>query len=104
MDVPVLPKPIETAAAKAPAAAPASPAAGVPARPAAVAPAAPVPVPSIPGALAVPTAVAPVATAAIITAMLKAATGTSDLFFSPFRAPQVEVNGQLLQLKIAGVG
>jgi twitching motility protein PilT len=102
MDVPnsVLPKPIEAAVAKTTAAAPAPPVAGVsPARSATVAPAA-----SIPGAPAVPAAVAPVATAAIITAMLKAAAGTSDLIFSPFRAPQVEVNGQLLQLKIPGVG
>jgi twitching motility protein PilT len=106
MDVPnsVLPKSIEAAVAKAPAAAPASPAPGIPARSAAAAPSAPVPVASIPGAPAVPAAAAPAATAAIITAMLKAARGTSDLIFSPFRAPQVEVNGQLLQLKIAGVG
>lgn len=36
--------------------------------------------------------------------MLKAVPKASDLIFSPGRAPQVEVNGQLTQLKIAGVG
>jgi twitching motility protein PilT len=36
--------------------------------------------------------------------MLQAAKNTSDLIFSPGRAPQVEVNGQLVQLKIPGVG
>jgi twitching motility protein PilT len=36
--------------------------------------------------------------------MLRAAPKISDLIFSPGRAPQVEVNGQLVQLKIAGVG
>jgi twitching motility protein PilT len=46
----------------------------------------------------------PVPTATIISAMLRAAKGTSDLIFSPGRAPQIEVNGQLVQLKIPGVG
>jgi twitching motility protein PilT len=36
--------------------------------------------------------------------MLLAAPKTSDLIFSPGRAPQVEVHGQLVQLKIKGVG
>jgi len=36
--------------------------------------------------------------------MLKAAPKTSDLIFSPGRAPQVETSGQLIQMKIAGVG
>jgi twitching motility protein PilT len=40
----------------------------------------------------------------IIASMLQAAPKTSDLIFSPGRAPQVEVNGQLVQLKIKGVG
>ena len=40
----------------------------------------------------------------IIASMLHAAPKTSDLIFSPGRAPQVEVNGQLTQLKIKGVG
>lgn len=49
-------------------------------------------------------AAAPVSTAAMITAMLQAAPRTSDLIFSPGRAPQVELHGKLVQLKIAGVG
>ena len=52
-------------------------------------------------AAAVPT---PISTPVIIATMLRAAPKISDLIFSPGRAPQVEVNGQLVQLKIAGVG
>jgi twitching motility protein PilT len=40
----------------------------------------------------------------IIASMLQAAPKTSDLIFSPGRAPQVEVHGLLVQLKIKGVG
>jgi twitching motility protein PilT len=47
---------------------------------------------------------APVPTAMIISSMLRASGKISDLIFSPGRAPQVEINGQLAQLKIAGVG
>jgi twitching motility protein PilT len=47
---------------------------------------------------------APVPTATIISSMLRASGKISDLIFSPGRAPQVEINGQLAQLKIAGVG
>ncbi|MGB0033893.1 MAG: PilT/PilU family type 4a pilus ATPase [Candidatus Acidiferrales bacterium] len=47
---------------------------------------------------------APVSTPVIIATMVKAATNTSDLIFSPGRAPQVEVNGQLTQLNLQGVG
>jgi twitching motility protein PilT len=47
---------------------------------------------------------APVATPVLIATMLRAAPKISDLIFSPGRAPQVEVNGQLVQLKIPGVG
>ena len=36
--------------------------------------------------------------------MLRGAKNTSDLIFSPGRAPQVELNGQLVQLNIPGVG
>lgn len=43
-------------------------------------------------------------TPSIISAMLRAEKRTSDLIFSPGRAPQIEVNGQLVQLKIEGVG
>ncbi|MFZ3216122.1 MAG: PilT/PilU family type 4a pilus ATPase [Candidatus Acidiferrales bacterium] len=46
----------------------------------------------------------PAPTANIIASMLQASPTTSDLIFSPGRAPQVEVNGQLMQLKIKGVG
>jgi twitching motility protein PilT len=46
----------------------------------------------------------PVATPVIIATMLRAAPKISDLIFSPGRAPQVEVNGELVQLKIPGVG
>ena len=45
-----------------------------------------------------------VPTASLIATMLHAAKNTSDLIFSPGRAPQVEVSGQLIQLKITGVG
>ena len=40
----------------------------------------------------------------IIAAMLQAVKNTSDLIFSPGRAPQAEASGQLVQLKIPGVG
>jgi twitching motility protein PilT len=40
----------------------------------------------------------------IITTMLRATKNPSDLIFSPGRAPQIEVNGQLVQLNIPGVG
>ncbi|HKV06032.1 MAG TPA: PilT/PilU family type 4a pilus ATPase [Candidatus Acidoferrales bacterium] len=46
----------------------------------------------------------PVATPTIIASMLRASEKTSDLIFSPGRAPQVEISGQLAQLKIPGVG
>jgi len=58
----------------------------------------------MPAPAAATTSAAPVATPALITAMLQAAKHTSDLIFSPGRAPQVEVNGQLMQLKIPGTG
>src|ERR1700683_2171640 len=69
----------------------------------------PVAVPTAPAAPAASTAsaapsAAPVATPVIIATMLRAAPKISDLIFSPGRAPQVEVNGQLVQLKIPGVG
>lgn len=51
-----------------------------------------------------PAAVAPIPTATIIASMLRASEKISDLIFSPGRAPQVEISGQLAQLKIAGVG
>jgi twitching motility protein PilT len=53
---------------------------------------------------AAPEAAAIPPTPNIIASMLQAAPKTSDLIFSPGRAPQVEVNGKLVQLKIKGVG
>jgi len=47
---------------------------------------------------------AAVTTAAIIATMLRAVKGASDLIFSPGKAPQVEQNGQLHEVQIAGVG
>ena len=55
-----------------------------------------------PAAAAPPTE--PVPTPTIIASMLRAHAKTSDLIFSPGRAPQVETGGQLIQLKIPGVG
>jgi len=45
-----------------------------------------------------------VSTAAIVATMLRASKQVSDLIFSPGRAPQVEINGQLREVNIAGVG
>jgi twitching motility protein PilT len=42
-------------------------------------------------------------TAQLVTAMLKASTNVSDLLFSPGRAPQIEVNGSLVELKFKGL-
>src|SRR6202045_1714375 len=41
--------------------------------------------------------------AQLITAMLKAHGHVSDLIFSPGRAPQIEVSGQLVELKFKGM-
>ena len=51
-----------------------------------------------------PAGTPPVPTPNIIASMLQAAKNTSDLIFSPGRAPQAETHGQLVQLKIPGVG
>jgi twitching motility protein PilT len=80
--------------------------------PVAPVPAAPAPGPApagnqIPAALAAagtPAVTATVPTPQLIAAMVKSAERISDLIFSPGRAPQVEVSGQLVQLKIPGVG
>jgi len=54
-----------------------------------------------------PTAAAPVQrnihTAQLVTAMLKASPHVSDLIFSPGRAPQIEVSGNLVELKYKGL-
>jgi twitching motility protein PilT len=53
-----------------------------------------------------PSAAAPprtIPTAQLVTAMLKASANVSDLLFSPGRAPQIEVNGSLVELKFKGL-
>jgi twitching motility protein PilT len=45
-----------------------------------------------------------VSTAAIVNTMLRVSKQVSDLIFSPGRMPQVELNGQLREVNIAGVG
>jgi len=42
-------------------------------------------------------------TAQLVAAMLKASLHVSDLIFSPGRAPQIEVSGQLMELKYKGL-
>src|SRR5207302_6098379 len=42
-------------------------------------------------------------TAQLVAAMLKASPHVSDLIFSPGRAPQIEVSGQLVELKYKGL-
>ncbi len=64
-------------------------------------PSAPAKAPAAPAPSATP---GPVPTATIIASMLRASEKISDLIFSPGRAPQVEISGQLAQLKIPGVG
>src|ERR1700676_1684200 len=44
-----------------------------------------------------------IATEQLITAMLKGHAQVSDLIFSPGRAPQIEVNGQLVEMKFKGL-
>jgi twitching motility protein PilT len=45
-----------------------------------------------------------VSTPSIVATMLQVSKQVSDLIFSPGRAPQVELNGQLKEVNIAGVG
>src|SRR5215475_12530785 len=42
-------------------------------------------------------------TTQLITAMLKSGSHVSDLIFSPGRAPQIEVSGELVELKFKGL-
>src|SRR5271169_4066734 len=51
-----------------------------------------------------PSPVAKVSTASIVATMLQVSKQVSDLIFSPGRTPQVELNGQLREVNIAGVG
>ncbi len=67
---------------------------------------APLPVASKPAAAFAPPLSSPqpvIATNAILTAMLKVAPRVSDLIFSPGRLPQVELNGELLGVKIGNL-
>jgi twitching motility protein PilT len=59
---------------------------------------------SAPQAPATPAPAAQVSTAAIVATMLQVSKQVSDLIFSPSRAPQIELNGQLKEVNIAGVG
>lgn len=50
-----------------------------------------------------PPAAPAIPTAQLIAAMLQGRSGVSDLIFSPGRAPQVEMGGQLVELKFKGL-
>jgi twitching motility protein PilT len=58
-----------------------------------------------PGRAPAPTPAPPrtIATEQLIAAMLKGHPQVSDLIFSPGRAPQIEVNGQLVEMKFKGL-
>src|SRR5579872_6695407 len=60
--------------------------------------------PSTPAAQTTAAPAAKVSTPAIVATMLQVAKNVSDLIFSPGRAPQIEINGQLKEVNIAGVG
>ena len=55
-----------------------------------------------PGTTSAPAA--KVSTASIVATMLQVSKQVSDLIFSPSRPPQIELNGQLREVNIAGVG
>ena len=57
-----------------------------------------------PDASAAAPAAPKVSTAAIVATMLRVSKQVSDLIFSPGRTPQVEINGELNEVNIAGVG
>ena len=50
------------------------------------------------------TSPSPIPTPEMIAAMLRTSPQVSDLFFSPGRLPQVEVNGQLVEVRIPQIG
>ena len=50
------------------------------------------------------TPAAKISTASIVATMLQVSKQVSDLIFSPGRTPQIELNGQLKEVNIAGVG
>jgi twitching motility protein PilT len=57
-----------------------------------------------PGTATGSTPAAKVSTASIVATMLQVSKQVSDLIFSPSRPPQIELNGQLREVNIAGVG
>jgi twitching motility protein PilT len=57
-----------------------------------------------PGTATVSPPAAKVSTASIVATMLQVSKQVSDLIFSPSRPPQIELNGQLREVNIAGVG
>jgi twitching motility protein PilT len=59
--------------------------------------------PVLPAQNPAPAAPRNIPTAQLVTAMLKASNNVSDLIFSPGRAPQIEVSGQLVELKFKGL-
>jgi twitching motility protein PilT len=59
--------------------------------------------PQAPAPSSAPAAQRTIHTAQLVTAMLKSNSHVSDLIFSPGRAPQVEVSGQLVELKYKGL-
>src|SRR5690349_8267033 len=60
-------------------------------------------IPSPAEQVAPPAAQRKIHTAQLVAAMLKASPHVSDLIFSPGRAPQIEVSGQLVELKYKGL-
>src|SRR6267143_1581031 len=57
----------------------------------------------VPAPSSAPAAQRTIHTAQLVTAMLKSSPHVSDLIFSPGRAPQIEVSGQLTELKFKGL-
>src|SRR4029077_4413901 len=56
-----------------------------------------------PASSSAPAAQRKIHTAQLVTAMVESSPHGSDLIFSPGRAPQVEVSGQLVELKYKGL-
>src|ERR1700730_2156779 len=59
--------------------------------------------PAVPAPPAAPQPPRVIHTPQLITAMVKSHGHASDLIFSPARAPQIEMNGQLVELKYKGL-
>ncbi len=58
---------------------------------------------AVPAPSSAPAAQRTIHTAQLVAAMLKSNSHVSDLIFSPGRAPQIEVSGQLMELKFKGL-